>query len=81
ATDTPKVTDALGARTLAERIGFTPIGDLAARNPASFLVPGSYIAELDTNPFLENGLGARAKSARTRSKAVVFGLLESGVQP
>ena len=42
-----------------------------------FLRPNTYVAELDANPFIENGLGVKAQSARTKSHAVVYGTLES----
>jgi len=41
-----------------------------------FLRPNTYIAELDANPFIENGLGAKAQSARTKSHALVYGTLD-----
>lgn len=46
-----------------------------------YLQPDSYIAELDANPFIENGLGNKARSAHTRSQAVVFGTLETPAKP
>jgi hypothetical protein len=41
-------------------------------------VPNSYLVVLDGNPFLENALAASSPK-RTRSSAVVFGLLEAPV--
>ena len=62
-----------GAHGLLEKCGAR--AEITDGTP--FLQPNTYVAELDTNPFLENGLGAKAQSARTRSKAVVFGALDS----
>jgi hypothetical protein len=66
-----------GPRGLLEKCGAQ--ADLA--EPISYLQPNTYIAEMDSNPFLENGLGPKAKTARTKSHAVVFGLLESPAKP
>jgi hypothetical protein len=45
------------------------------------LPPGTYVAELETNPFLENALGPKATSARTRAHCFVYGLLEPAPHP
>lgn len=66
-----------GAHALLEKCGAQ--GDVSDGTP--FLRANSYVAELDTNPFIENGLGKKAQSARTRSKAVVLGTLESLATP
>ncbi|MBC8094764.1 MAG: hypothetical protein H7Y43_03020, partial [Akkermansiaceae bacterium] len=79
--ETPKVTQRLGARALSEKFGFAQSGELPATNAVTYLLPGTYIAELEANPFLENGLGAKAKSARTKARSIVYGILESEVQP
>jgi hypothetical protein len=42
-----------------------------------YLQPNTYVAELDANPFIENALGAKAQSSRTKSHAVVFGTIDS----
>jgi hypothetical protein len=39
-------------------------------------LPNSYLAVLEGNPFIENALGAAASPLRTKSSAVVFGILE-----
>lgn len=46
------------------------------RSLAAYLVPGSYIAELDGNPFIENALGTYASPKRTITDALVYGLLD-----
>jgi hypothetical protein len=50
--------------------------DLMTNNCPALLRPGTYIAELDANPFLENGLGSKSSAKRTRSRGVVYGVLE-----
>src|SRR6185312_6951078 len=65
-----------GARSLFEKVG----AQAEISDGTEFLGPNSYVAELDANPFIENGLGAKAQSARTKSKSVVFGRLESSPQ-
>jgi hypothetical protein len=42
-----------------------------------YLQPNTYVAVLDSNPFLENGLGAASSAKRTKSSAVVFGILSA----
>ncbi len=76
-TDTLEKYEKLGARSLLERCGAQ--ADISDGTP--FLQPNTYVAELDANPFIENGLGAKAQSARTKSHAVVFGTLEPPAKP
>jgi hypothetical protein len=64
----------------SKRLDLKRLWDLNSANAVSHLSPNSYIAELKGNPFLENGLGAKAKSARTKAKSVVYGLLETNPQ-
>ena len=45
--------------------------EVAAANPLRFVRPGTYLAQLPTAPFLENGLGTKAP---TRTRSVVYGL-------
>jgi hypothetical protein len=47
----------------------------------AYLQPGTYIAELDGNPFIENALGAAASPKRTQSAAVVYGILDPPANP
>ena len=42
-----------------------------------YLMPNTYIAVLDGNPFIENALGSAASAKRTKSSAVVFGILDA----
>ena len=66
-----------GPEAFEKKMGFMAQLPLANFDPVDFLRPGSYIAELDRNPFLENGLGATVKPERLRSSAVVYGILET----
>jgi hypothetical protein len=45
----------------------------------SYLRPGAYLAELETSPFLENGL--EAKSAQIQQRAWVYGILPPPLSP
>jgi hypothetical protein len=60
---------------LLGKLGFAPNED-AFKDAPSYLRANSYIALLDGNPFIENGLGAAASPRRTKSSAVVLGFLE-----
>jgi hypothetical protein len=80
-TASPNASQKLGARELSEKIGFTQLKEFDLASAPSYLLPGTYIAELDSNPFLENGLGAKAKSARNKSRSLVYGILETSYQP
>jgi len=66
-----------GAHGLLEKCGAQ--ADISDGIP--FLQPNTYVAELDADPFFENGLGSKAQSARTKSHAVVFGTLETLAKP
>jgi hypothetical protein len=46
-----------------------------------YLLPNSYIALLNENPFIENGLGSASSPKRTKSSAVVFGLVDPADAP
>jgi hypothetical protein len=73
----PKVQERAEPHSLFERLGYTQLTNaFSTLSAPSYLTGGTYIAELETNPFLENGLGAKAKSARTRSAAIVYGILD-----
>jgi hypothetical protein len=81
-TEVPMVSQQLGPRKLADGVGLSTIPpDFGTTNAVPFLRPGTYIADLESNPFIENGLGTGAKSARTKSRALVYGVLESNAQP
>jgi hypothetical protein len=69
-----------GAEGMLRDIGFA--GKVDAHEPlentvADCLLPNTYLAVLDTNPFIENALGPASSPKRTKSSAVVFGILES----
>lgn len=71
----PPVSEKSGAKGLWRDLGFAaPPETLTA---GKYLLPNTYIAVLDGNPFIENALGAAASPKRTRSSAVVFGILET----
>jgi hypothetical protein len=71
-----RVTDQLGARELLRETTFTAQRNNLASSAEKYLLPGTYIAELDGNPFIENAL-ASSSPKRTKSSAVVFGILDS----
>jgi hypothetical protein len=66
-----------GANGLLREITYAARPDSLDANAAKFLTPNSYLAVLDGNPFIENALGAAASPKRTKSSAVVFGILEA----
>ena len=51
--------------------------DALSGSAGNYLQPNTYIAVLDGNPFIENALGSASSPKRTKSSAVVFGILES----
>ena len=63
-----------GASEVWHDLGFTAQTD--SLDAGKYLLPNTYIAVLDGNPFIENALGAAASAKRTRSSAVVFGILD-----
>ena len=66
----------LGVSRLLRDISFAAVvghGDSTVK----YLLPGTYTAELDGNPFIENALGAASSPKRTKSSAVVFGILDA----
>jgi hypothetical protein len=69
--------DKTGARGLWREIGFAANPDAVTANARNFLLPNTYIAILDGNPFVENALGSASSAKRTRSSCVVFGILEA----
>ena len=71
--------EGLGPRALFLQAGFAGHSALLETNAAAFLLPGTYLAELDGSPFLETGFGER--STRTRSRAYVYGVLDSSPTP
>jgi hypothetical protein len=62
---------------LWHEIGFVAKADSLNDGAGKFLMANTYIAVLDGNPFIENALGSASSPKRTKSSAVVFGILES----
>ena len=77
----PVAADQPGPAGLLQAITYTAKTDQLAGNADAYLMPNSYIAVLDGNPFIENALGAAASAKRTKSAAVVFGILEPAPAP
>lgn len=71
----------VGPRFFVEKAGVGPFDFSVMSNAPSYLAPGTYIAELKSNPFLENALGPKAESARARARTVVYGALEPMSKP
>jgi hypothetical protein len=71
--------DKSGASGLFHDIGYTASPESLKENWGKYIAPGTYLAVLDGNPFIENALGASASPKRTKSSAVVFGILDSPV--
>ena len=76
-----EATNQLGVGSLFHDAGFTARPETFTNNPEKYLLPGTYIAQLDGNPFVENALGTAASPKRTRTAAVVYGSLDSTVTP
>lgn len=70
-----RISERLGAGELFHDIGFTARAD--GLNFKKYLLPGTYVAELEGNPFVENALGPAASPKRTRTAAVIYGILDS----
>ena len=64
-----------GANGLLHDLGFSAHPDFKD-GAGKYLLPNTYIAVLDGNPFIENALGSASRPKRTKSSAVVFGILE-----
>jgi hypothetical protein len=77
----PAVPDNAGVTGLFHEIGFVADPNSLDTMATKYLLPNTYIAVLDGNPFIENALGASASPKRTRSSAVVYGLLDSPETP
>ena len=66
-----------GINGLLRDVGFSgQMGSLADNPGGAYLRANTYIAVLDSNPFIENALGSSASSKHTKSSAVVFGILD-----
>jgi hypothetical protein len=66
-----------GAEGLLHDLGFAANADALTGGAEKYLSPGTYLATLDGNPFIENALGAASSPKRTQTGAVVFGILDS----
>ncbi len=75
--DHPKLGARLGVKGLFKELGYTVQLHSEGQNTAEFLVPGSYVAELKENPFLEKGLSGKTKPASGQGRSFVFGMLET----
>jgi hypothetical protein len=65
-----------GANGLLHDISFAAHADSLGDSAGKYLLPNTYIAVLDGNPFIENALGSASSPKRTKSSAVVFGILD-----
>jgi hypothetical protein len=65
-----------GPDGLFHDLGIFAQADSLDNNAGGYLAPNTYIAILDSNPFLENALGPGASLERTKTSAVVFGFLD-----
>jgi hypothetical protein len=66
-----------GPNGLLRDLGFSAPSAALTNSAGGYLLPNTYIAVLDGNPFIENALGAAASPKRTKSSAVVFGVLDA----
>jgi hypothetical protein len=66
-----------GVNGLWHEITYVARPDPLDGGAGKFLTPNSYIAVLDGNPFIENALGSASSPKRTKSSAIVFGILDS----
>jgi hypothetical protein len=65
-----------GPNILFHEIGFVANLNALGNDAGTYLTPNTYIAILDSNPFIENALGPGASLKRTTTSAVVFGILD-----
>jgi hypothetical protein len=70
-----------GPEGLLRDIGYAASTHSLYYGIGNYLLPNSYIAVLDGNPFIENALGGAASAKRTKSSSVVFGILEPSPAP
>lgn len=75
--ESPNLREQAGARALFARVNYGGQAAQLAGKEISFLLPGTYIAELEGSPFLDNGLGPSVKKARVNTRTFVYGILES----
>ncbi len=80
-TESPNLREQAGARALFARVSYGGQAGQLTGKEVSFLLPGTYIAEVEGSPFLENGLGPNVKKARVKARTFVYGILESPPAP
>ncbi|HYG22109.1 MAG TPA: hypothetical protein VEH04_04940 [Verrucomicrobiae bacterium] len=66
---------------LAERFAFRPLDAIDPALALQILQPNTYIARLNSNPFLEPGLSSASKNGRKKESALVYGILETSPAP
>ncbi|HSY20287.1 MAG TPA: hypothetical protein VK815_18225 [Candidatus Acidoferrales bacterium] len=66
-----------GPAGLLRDVTFAARPEQLAESAGNYLQPNTYIAVLEGNPFIENALGSAASPKRTKSSAIVFGILET----
>lgn len=74
---TTKVSGMFDLGDLLTKSSYGALVSVLTNNPIAHLRPGAYIAELEGNPFLENGLGPDAKTKAAPGAHVVYGILDS----
>lgn len=74
-----KISGALDLGDLLTKASYGALVSSLTNNTVAHLRPGTYIAELEGNPFLENGLGQNAKIKSVPAANVVYGILDSPV--
>ena len=72
----PASAEKAGPNGLLHDLTFAPHVESLGENVGKYLLPNTYVAVLDGNPFVENALGAASSPKRTKSSCVVFGILE-----
>jgi len=72
----PQPSEKSGANGLLRDISFAAHAESLGDSAGKYLLPNTYIAVLDGNPFIENALGPASSPKRTKSSAVVFGILD-----
>ena len=69
-----KSSEKSGPKGLLREISFAAPAEHSVNCVGKNILPNTYIAVLEGNPFLENALGSSASAKRTKSSAVVFGI-------
>jgi hypothetical protein len=74
--DFPKAGAQRGPGSFLKELGYTA-QNRSDVNAATFLSPGTYIAEMDENPFLEKSLSGKTKRAPGQAHSYVYGIMET----